>query len=250
MAKSVLITGASSGIGRALALDYAAPGVTLGLIGRNKNRLDEAAELARGKGAAVSTATIDVRDAEAMSAFLLAFDGEAPVDCVIASAGVTSVTRKEGEPADLLRAKEIFDVNVGGVMNTLAPLAPRMRRRRAGQIGILSSLAAFAPVPNAAAYSASKAALLSLSLALRALYRADGVSVSAICPGFVDTPMTSLYAGRKPGLITAEAAARRIRRGLERRKAIIAFPLSLYFGARAQEWLPLALRDRIMLAFR
>jgi short-subunit dehydrogenase len=250
MLRKFVITGASSGIGRALALEYAAPDVALGLIGRNKDRLDEVAALARAKGAAVATAALDVRDGESVSAFLTAFDDESPVDCVIASAGVTSVTRKGGDTEDFVTARELFDINLGGVMNTLAPLAPRMRRRRSGQIAVLSSLAAFAPLPNAAAYSASKAALLSFALATRALYQRDGVSVSAICPGYIDTPMTASFRGAKPGLITAEEAARRIRRGLERRKAVIAFPLTLYLGARAQQWLPGALRDRVMLAFQ
>ena len=250
MPRKIVITGASSGIGRALALVYAAPDVALGLIGRNKDRLDEVAGLARAKSATVATTTLDVRDSEGVSAFLLAFDDESPVDCVIAGAGVTSVTRKDGEPEDFARAREVFDINLGGVMNTLAPLAPRMRRRRSGQIAVLSSLAAFAPLPNAAAYSASKAALLSFALATRALYQADGVSVSAICPGYIDTPMTASFRGAKPGLMTAEEAARRIRRGLEQRKAIIAFPFTLYLAARAQQWLPDALRDRVMLTFQ
>ncbi len=250
MPSRIVITGASSGIGLALALEYATSGIALGLIGRNKDRLDEVAERARAKGATVSTATLDVRDGEGMSAFLLAFDTEAPVDCVIASAGITSVTRKDGEPEDLSRAKDVFDVNLGGCINTIAPLAPRMRRRRGGQIAIISSIAAFAPLPDQAVYSASKAALVALALALRPLYQRDGVSVSAVCPGYVDTPMVASFTGLRPGQMTAEQAARRIRQGLERRKAIIAFPLTLYFGARLQQWLPTALRERIMLAFQ
>ena len=250
MARRLVISGASSGLGRALALEYAAPGVSLGLLGRNSERLDEVAVQARAKGAAVETAVLDVRDREGMSAFPLRFDGDSPVDCVIASAGVTSVTPGGGEVEDLAKAKELFDINIGGVLNTIAPLAPLMRRRRAGQIAILSSIAAFAPTPDAPAYSASKAALINFALAMRALYRADGVSVSVICPGFVDTPMTSSFVSWKPWLLSAEDAARRMRRGLERRKALIAFPLPLYLAARGQQMLPPALQSRLMLAFR
>jgi short-subunit dehydrogenase len=223
----------------------------LGLIGRNKDRLEGVAERARAKGAVVVTATLDVRDAEGMSAFLLAFDDEAPVDCLIASAGVTSVTRKGEEPEeDFLRSKDVFDTNLGGVINALAPLAPRMRRRRSGQIAMISSIAAFAPLPDQAVYSASKAALVALALAIRPLYQRDGVSVSAVCPGYVDTPMVASFTGLRPGQMTAEQAARRIRQGLDRRKAIIAFPLALYLGARLQQWLPAALREQVMLAFQ
>jgi short-subunit dehydrogenase len=251
MPNRIVITGASSGIGQALALEYAAAGIALGLIGRNKDRLDEVAERARAKGAAVTTAMIDVRDSEGMSAFLVAFDDEAPVDCVIASAGVTSVTRKSDKPEeDFLRSKDVFDINLGGVINAIAPLAPRMRQRRGGQIAVVSSIAAFAPLPDQAVYSASKAALVALVLAVRPLYLRDGVSVSAVCPGYVDTPMVASFTGLRPGQMTAERAARRIRQGLDRRKAIVAFPLTLYFGARVQQWLPAALRERIMLAFQ
>jgi short-subunit dehydrogenase len=135
-------------------------------------------------------------------------------------------------------------------MNTIAPIAPLMRRRRAGQIALFGSMAAFAPPPDSPSYAASKAALVAFALATRALYRADGVSVSVICPGFVDTPMTGSFVGWKPFLITAEDAARRIRRGLERRKAVIAFPLPLYLLARFQQLLPDPLRSLAMLTFR
>jgi short-subunit dehydrogenase len=201
---SIIITGASSGLGEALALEYAAPGATLGLIGRDRDRL----------------------------------------------AGVSSVTRADGEPEDLLAAKALFDINIGGVMNTIAPLAPLMRRRRAGQIAIVSSIGAFAPTPDAASYSASKIALVNFALATRELYRAEGVCVSVVCLGFVDTPMSRALVSWKPGLMTAEDAARRIRRGLERRKAVIAFPLFLYFLARAQQSLPLSLQGALLMAFR
>jgi short-subunit dehydrogenase len=247
---SIVITGASSGLGRALALEYAAPGITLALIGRDKNRLLAIAEVAQKRGASVSTASLDVRDTEGMREFLLALDRQAPVDCVIANAGVSSVTSVDGEPEDLERAKEVFDINIGGVLNTIAPLAPLMRQRRAGNIAIVSSINAFAPTPDAASYSASKIALVNFAIATRALYRSDGVSVSLICPGFVDTPMSRALVSWKPGLLTAEVAARRIRRGLDKRRAVIAFPLFLYFLARAQQSLPLSLQGPLMMAFR
>jgi short-subunit dehydrogenase len=247
---SIVITGASSGLGRALALEYAAPGMTLGLIGRDQDRLLTIAEGTQKKGATVSIASLDVRDAEGMNKFLLAFDEGSPVDCVIANAGISSVTGADGEPEDLRRAKEVFDINIGGVMNAIAPLAPLMRRRRAGHIAIVSSINAFAPTPDAASYSASKIALVNFAMATRSLYRRDGVSVSLICPGFIDTPMSRALVSWKPGLLTAEAAARRIRHGLESRKAVIAFPLFLYLLARAQQSLPLSLQGPLMMAFR
>ncbi len=245
-----MITGASSGLGRALAIEFAVPGVTLGLLGRNGERLDETASRARKKGAIVRSAAVDVRDRNAMRTFLLDFDAAAPIDCLIASAGMTMVTPVAGGVEDLTKAEELFDVNLNGAMNTLAPVAPLMRRRRAGQIVLFGSIAAFAPPPDSPSYAASKAALVAFALATRALYRADGVSVSVVCPGFVDTPMTGSYASWKPLMLSSEDAARRIRRGLDRRKAIIAFPLPLYLAARFQQWLPDSLRTAAMLRFR
>jgi short-subunit dehydrogenase len=233
-----------------LAIEFAGPGATLGLLGRNAERLDETAARAREKGAVVRSAAVDVRDRGAMRSFLLDFDAAAPIDCIIASAGMTMVTPVAGGVEDLTKAGELFDVNLNGAMNTIAPIAPLMRRRRAGQIVLFGSLAAFAPPPDSPSYAASKAALVAFALATRALYRADGVSVSVVCPGFVDTPMAGSYASWKPLLMSAEDAARRIRRGLERRKAIIAFPLPLYLAARFQQWLPDALRSAAMLRFR
>ena len=250
MARVFAVTGASSGLGRALALEYAAPGVALALIGRDEARLEGVAEQARRKGADVRLGQIDVRDRAAMSEFLLALDAATPIDCLIASAGVTLVTPAAGAVEDLTKSADLFDVNWNGVMNTLAPVVPRMRRRGAGQIALFSSIAAFAPPPDSPSYAASKAAIVAFALATRALYHADGVSVSVVCPGFVDTNMANSFESVKPLQISAEDAARRIRRGLARRKAIIPFPWPLYLAARLQQWLPDPLRRRAMLMFR
>jgi short-subunit dehydrogenase len=250
MARNIAITGASSGLGRALALEYAAPGIALALIGRDAARLGEVAALAERKGASVRVAALDVRDSNAMRSFLTAFDEAAPIDCLIASAGVTMVTPEPGGVEDLAKSRDLFDVNLNGAINTIAPIAPRMRARRSGQIALFGSIAAFAPPPDSPSYAASKAALVAFGLATRALYHADNVSVSVVCPGFVDTPMTGSYTSAKPFLITADDAARRIRRGLERRRAIIAFPFPLYIAARGQQFLPFWLQAKIMLAFR
>jgi short-subunit dehydrogenase len=248
--RNILITGASSGLGKALALQYACAGVTLGLLGRDPARLSAIARAAEEKGAAVRAGIVDLRDSAAMRDFCLAFDESTPVDGLIASAGVSLVTSGAGEAEDLERAAALFDVNLRGLMNTLAPIAPRMRARRSGRIALFSSLAAFATPPDSPSYAASKAAVLAFGLATRALYQADGVSVSVICPGFVDTPMTAAYRSWKPMLISADEAALRIRRGLDRRKAVVAFPLPLYWAARAQRAMPESLRAALMMRFR
>ncbi|RBP17160.1 short-subunit dehydrogenase [Roseiarcus fermentans] len=250
MPRAIVITGASRGLGRALAVEYAAPGVALALIGRDAAALGAVARLAEAKGARVRIGRIDVRDRDALSAFLVETDEADATDCLIASAGVTMVTPRAGAVEDLTRAQDLFDVNLNGMMNTLAPLAPRMRARRQGQIALFGSIAAFAPPPDSPSYAASKAAIVAFALATRALYHADGVSVSVVCPGFVDTDMTGSFDSAKPFLLSAEDAARRIRRGLARRRAVIAFPRRLYYAARFQQLLPEPLRRRILLAFR
>ncbi len=250
MPRAIVITGASKGLGRALAIEYAAPGVALVLIGRDAAGLSEVADRAGAKGARVRIGRIDVRDPDAMRAFLVEADEADPTDCVIASAGVTMVTPRAGAVEDLTRSRDLFDVNLNGVMNTIAPIAPLMRARRKGQIALFGSIAAFAPPPDSPSYAASKAAIVAFALATRVLYHSDGVSVSVVCPGFVDTDMTRSYDSVKPFPLSAEEAARRIRRGLERRQAVIAFPRRLYYAARFQQLLPEPLRRRVMLSFR
>ncbi|HXZ17471.1 MAG TPA: SDR family NAD(P)-dependent oxidoreductase [Roseiarcus sp.] len=250
MPRAIVITGASRGLGRALAIEYAAPGVALALIGRDADALDAVAARAEARGARVRIGRVDVRDRDDMRTFLVEADEAEPTDCVIASAGVTLVTEDAGGVEDLTRSQTVFDVNLNGVMNTLAPIAPRMRARRKGQIALFGSIAAFAPPPDSPSYAASKAAIVAFGLATRALYDADNVSVSVVCPGFVDTDMTRSYHSAKPFLIGADEAARRIRRGLEKRRAVIAFPRRLYYAARLQQALPEPLRRQIMLSFR
>src|SRR6185312_1344093 len=221
MARTVLITGASSGIGKALALRYAADGGTLGLIGRNLDRLEAIAKECRAAGAGVVTAIIDVRDRAEMTKWISAFDRTSPVDLVFANAGVMEGTRPGGaiEPPDLAHA--LIETNVLGVLNTVQPLLPPMMARGHGQIAIVSSLAGFVPLPDAPSYSASKAAVLRYGLSLRALLAGRGIKVNVICPGYVTTPMMLRESGVKPFEMPPEKAVEIIRRGLARDKATI-----------------------------
>ncbi len=152
---SILITGASSGIGAALAQHYAAPGIRLALQGRDRVRLDAVAAACRGRGAAVATAVLDVTDHAALAAWIAAMDDAGPLDLVVANAGISggSSGAAEGEA----QARRIFAVNVDGTLATLYPALARMRRRGTGTIALMSSLAGFRGVPGAPAYTASKA---------------------------------------------------------------------------------------------
>jgi short-subunit dehydrogenase len=221
---SILITGASSGIGAALARLYAAPGVTLALTGRDETRLAAIANACRGAGSVVRTALLDVTDEAAMAAQLVAWDETQPFDLVIANAGVG----KAGEaPAgggwdEPLRATTA--TNVLGTINTLAPLLPRLLARRHGQIALVSSLAGFIGLPPAPAYGASKAWIRVYGEALRGAVAEQGVGVSVVCPGFVATPMTQASPFPMPFLMDGERAARIIASGLAANRGRIAFP--------------------------
>lgn len=241
--KSILITGASSGIGAALARLYAAPGITLTLGGRDARRLNEVAGECRDMGAAVDAASVDVTDSEATARWVTAADDAAPLDLVIANAGVSGGTLG-GESLD--QATAIFATNLDGVIHTVHPAADRMCARRSGQIAIMSSLASFRGLPGAPAYSASKAAVRSYGEALRGNLHRHNVGVTVICPGFVRTPLTDVNRFPMPLLMEAERAAWLIRRGLARNRARIAFPLRLYALAWLLGALPPSWTDRTL----
>jgi short-subunit dehydrogenase len=226
--RSILITGASSGIGAALARLYARPGVALALGGRDRARLEAVAAACRAAGATVEAEAIDVTDAPALAAWLDACDRRRPFDLVVAGAGVIGGRARKGPPEALADAERLFAVNVGGTLNTVHPLLGAMAARGRGQVALMSSLMAIRPLPYAPAYAASKAAVKAYGEALRGAVKRSGISVSVICPGFVATPMQDKIDGPKPFQIDAERAARLIRRGLARNRPLIAFPLPLY----------------------
>jgi len=242
--KTILITGASSGLGHALALNFAMPGATLCLHGRDADRLEQVAADCRRRGADVVSATGDVTQAPALAAWIRDVDRHHPVDLVIANAGISGGTARGIEGID--QTRRIFAVNVDGVINTVMPLIVPMARRGHGQIAIMSSLAAFRGMPGAPAYCASKAAVRIWGEALRAELAPKGIGVSVICPGFVVSRMTAANDFSMPMLMPAERAARIIRRGLARNRARIAFPWPMYAAARLLATLPTGLVDPLL----
>lgn len=220
---SIVVTGASSGIGRALALAYAAPGIHLGLNGRDPARLHEVASACRALGAGVRSEAIDVMQRREMAVWLHALDIAHPVDLVVANAGV-SIEHGDATGLDEEVTRRTFAINFEGTLNSVFPLLPAMRRRHRGQIAIMASLAGFVGLPGTPAYNGSKAALRVWGESLRHGLRADGIGVSVICPGFVDTPMNARDAGARPFLMSPARAAFLITRGIARNRARIAFP--------------------------
>ena len=236
--KSIVITGASSGIGRALALELAAPGVALGLIGRQEGKLHDVAALCQAKGALVKTGQVDVRDATGLALWMKTFDAEHPIDWVLANAGVTAAIDADGALEPLAQANGLLAVNLNGVLNSVYAVLPLMRERGRGQIGLMSSLAGWRGMALTPVYSASKAGVKAYGEALRDLLAPEGVGVSVICPGFVETPMSEKFPRHRPQIISAEAAAKKIVLGMQANKAYVAFPWSFILGLRLLNFLP------------
>ena len=238
----VLITGASSGIGRALALHYARSGARLSLTGRDAERLAAVAAACRDAGAEVGEGLIDVREREALRDWIVAQDTTAPLDLLIANAGISGGTGgPKGEKEE--KARRIFAVNVEGMINTIAPAMPLMIARGRGQIGIMSSLASFLGFAGAPAYCGSKAAVRVYGEGLRGELGRRGVGVSVICPGFVKSPMTDSNSYPMPFLMDSDRAARIIAKGLDRNRGRIAFPWPTYALARVLGGMPVPLSD-------
>lgn len=235
--KQIVITGASNGIGKALALHYAAQDVRLAITGRNLTRLNEVAHACEKKGATVITARIDVMEMEAMRSWLLELDATHPIDLIIANAGISSGQSSAASWETTTR--DIFAVNLAGTLNTILPLIPVMRQRRAGQIAVMSSLAGYRGLASTPAYSASKVAIKAYGEALRLRYGPEGLKVNVICPGFVKSAITAQNNFHMPLLMEADQAARIIAGGLAQNKAVITFPWPLALAARIYGLLPL-----------
>ncbi len=247
--RSILITGASSGIGRALALAYAAPGLRLALIGRNAERLRETAAAAEAKGAEVACAQLDVRDGDAMRAWIATADAAHPINLVIANAGITTGLAGDGISEDPQAVRALLATNLIGVLNTVEPLIAPMCGRGHGQIAFIGSIAGLRGLPYSPAYCASKAAVHAYAESLRGRLERRGVRVSLVIAGFVKTPLNDSIAAAKPLEVSDAEAAAIIKRGLARGKATIAFPLALYIVACLARVLPARLVDRLFAQF-
>jgi len=250
MPQRIIITGASSGIGMALAQRYAREGASLGLLGRHKERLESVAKECRALGGEVATAAIDIRHRVELMQWIKDFDRVVPVDLVIANAGVMEGTPPGGqiEPPDAAYA--LMETNVLGLLNTVQPLLPAMMARGGGQIALISSIAGFVPLADSPSYSASKAAVLSYGLSLRDLLLPHGVGVCVICPGYIATPMMQRESGPKPFVMTAEKAADRIARGIERNKPMVIIPRFFGTVTRISGLLPERVRRWSSKSFR
>jgi len=240
-----VVTGASSGIGWALAPTLAAEGCKVGLVARRREPLADLASQIEKTGGAVAYAIADVAQRDQAVAAIREVAGRlGPVDLLIANAGVGAPTTVE--PFNVGDAEKMFRVNVLGVIYSLEAVLPQMIERRRGHLAAVSSLAAYKGLPGESGYTASKAAVNVFMDGLRVQLRSKGIAVTTICPGFVQTPMTEVNEFKMPWLLTAEEAARRIVRALKRKRKVYNFPWQMALLMKCVRWAPDWLLERMM----
>ncbi len=233
----VVISGASSGIGEALARHYAAPGTTLLLISRRP--------FSESMPGTIEHAAIDVTDVPGLEAAAKTFiEKHGAPDLVIANAGVSSGTHGD-DLADVAKLRRVLDVNVAGMAATLAAFAPSMRAAGRGTLVSVASVAGFRGIPGSGAYSASKAAAIKWTESLRVELHGSGVTVVCVCPGYIDTPMTQVNRFRMPFLISADEFARRMARAVEAKRRLAVIPWQMALVSTLLRMLPGWLYDRM-----
>jgi short-subunit dehydrogenase len=242
--KVVMITGASSGIGKGVALEIASRGASLGLVARRASLLDELAVEIKARNAKAVSASADVREPDAVRAAADRFRKElGPIDILIANAGIATTGHAvQLKPED---AANVIGINVLGAVNSVAAVVPEMVARGQGRLVAISSLAGYRGLAKSAAYCASKAALSSYFESLRIDLRHTGVGVTIIHPGFIKTPLTAGRQAKMPYLMELDDAVSKIVSAIEKEKKTFAFPWQLATIVRAGMIMPTAMYDWI-----
>ena len=242
--KVVLITGASSGIGQALAIELARRGAAVGLVARREDLLQGVVAEIEAHGGKAMALPADVTDANAVRGAVEALSRRlGPIDLLIANAGVgATVDGRNLEPDGVAR---VFSVNVIGVVNCVSAVIPQMIERGRGQLAVISSLAAYRGLPKSAAYCASKAAVSALFESLRLDLQPSGIDVTIIHPGFIKTPLTAGREAKLPFLQEVDTAAKKMIRVIEKRKKSYAFPWQLATIVRTGMLMPTFMYDWI-----
>jgi len=239
-----MITGASSGIGKGIALEIAARGAHLGLLARREELLNEIVDEATAKGVKAVAVTADVRDVNAVREAADRVRAElGPIDILIANAGIG--TSNHAVRLTPEHAANVIGINVLGAVNSVAAVLREMVERKRGRLVAISSLAAYRGLAKSAAYCASKAALSSYFESLRIDLRDSGVGVTIIHPGFIKTDLTAGREAKMPYLMELDDGVRKILSAIEREKKSYAFPWQLATIVRAGLIMPTAMYDWI-----
>jgi short-subunit dehydrogenase len=243
-----IVTGASSGIGWELARQLAADGARVGLLARRRSELETLAGIIEAAGGVAAIAMVDVTDRDQVESGIDSLrEALGPVDLLIASAGVGMPTLLD--PVNLDDIEAMFLVNVLGVVYSFAAVLPEMMIRRCGRLAAVSSLAAYLALPGESGYCASKAAVNTYLAGLRTQLRGHGITVTTLCPGFVQTPMTAGNSFPMPGLLSADEAARRMLRAVARGRSIQNFPWTTSTLVRLCASLPDWAKSRLMASY-
>lgn len=242
-----MITGASSGIGRGLAVELARRGAKIGLVARRVELIEEVVREVEAAGSKALALPADVQDAGSMVAAAEKLSAElGPVDILIANAGI-GPTRDAAQ----LSAEEVagvMNVNVIGASNSAAAVIPGMVARKSGQLVVISSLAAYRGLPRSAAYCASKAAVSAFFESLRLDLAPRGIDVTIIHPGFIKTPLTAGREAQMPFLLELDDAVRKMAQAIEKRRKRYSFPWQLATIVRAGMVMPIWMYDQISRA--
>jgi short-subunit dehydrogenase len=247
MGKTILITGASSGIGAALARAHARAGATLLLWGRDQARLDETASQCRALGAAASVQAFDLRDAAGFAARLAGADAATPIDLAIFNAGLGGAVPQGALAEAPQTAQAVAEVNFVAPVVGASVIGDAMARRGAGQIVLVGSISESFPLPMAPTYAATKAGLRMFARSLDIRMEKYGVAVSLVSPGFIDTPMSQKVTEPKPFLMDPDVAAKIITRKIAGRARTIVVPWQFAVIRAVAALLPQALL-RLILA--
>lgn len=238
--RRVVVTGASSGLGAALARHYSVRGATVALIARREALLRE---LAASLPHPVAVYPVDVRDAAALAAAARAFiDSHGCPDLVIANAGI-SLGTLGARDEDLSAFREVVEINLFGMIATFQPFIGPMTEAGGGALAGIASVAGYRGLPGAAAYCASKAAMIAALESLRVELRGSGIAVTTICPGYIATPMTERNPYAMPFMLSADDATARIARAIAGRKSLAVIPWQMAVVARLLHVLPDRLYD-------
>jgi short-subunit dehydrogenase len=239
-----MVTGASSGIGGALAIELAKRGARLGLIARRADALSEIADRIKAAGGQAVVLPADVRDADSLRTAAEQLQSAlGPVDVLIANAGIGPT--RDGSDLNAKEVSDVININVIGSANSVAAVLPQMVAAGQGHLVVISSLAAYRGLPRSAAYCASKAAVSAFFESLRLDLEPKGIAVTIIHPGFIKTPLTSGREAQMPFLMELDDAVRKIVRAIETRKKSYAFPWQLASIVRAGMVMPIWMYDRI-----